>query len=150
MGAYSGKISGFGVSGGVAHADTAEYIDLVNVLSGAGITSVYSSGNTSNTSGALTISSGGKLEASIQFVGTCTSGNFHISSGISGSVEITDPLVIGGCNATLGYSGDGVGNGGALTGNVALLGIISPAASSLPPAAPAAHPRAQRRNSRRC
>jgi hypothetical protein len=37
-------------------------------------------------------------------------------------MEITDPLVINGGYATLGYSGDGVGNGGALTGNLALLG----------------------------
>jgi hypothetical protein len=92
--AYTGKVSGFGVSGGSSHADHNQYIDLTSVTSGAGVTFSYTSANTSNTSGTLTVSSGGTLVADITLVGTYTSANFHISSGSGGTVEITDPTVV--------------------------------------------------------
>ena len=88
--AYSGKISGFGGSG---HTDTTQYIDLTNVASGGSISFNYTSGNAGNTSGTLTVSSGGTLVATIDLIGTYSSGNFHISSGAGGTVEITDPAV---------------------------------------------------------
>ena len=91
--AYAGKISGFG---GVNHANTTQYIDLTSVTSGADISFNYTSANTSNTSGTLTVSNGSTLEASIQFVGSYTSGDFHIVSGSNGTVAITDPTVVGG------------------------------------------------------
>ena len=94
--AFTGTVSGFGVNaGGTAHADPAEYIDLVNVLSGA-ITLNYSSGGSGNTSGTLTVSSGGTLVASIHMLGSYSAGDFQISSGSGGTVEITDPGVVGG------------------------------------------------------
>ncbi len=88
--AYAGKISGFG---GVNHANTTQYIDLTSVTSGADISFNYTSANTSNTSGTLTVSNGSTLEASIQFVGSYSAGDFHIVSGSDGTVAITDPAV---------------------------------------------------------
>jgi len=87
--AFTGKVSGFG---GPNHTDSREYIDLTGVIYSAGaITSSYS-GNSS--SGVLTVSSG-VLVATLDFVGSYSSSNFHISSVSSGthsgSVEITDP-----------------------------------------------------------
>ena len=87
--AYSGKISGFG---GVSHANSGQYIDLVNVTSGASVSFSYASG-AGNTSGTLTVSSGGTVVATIDLVGTYSSGNFHIKSGAGNTVEITDPAV---------------------------------------------------------
>jgi fibronectin-binding autotransporter adhesin len=103
---FTGTVSGFGVnSGGTAHADPAEYIDLVNVQSGASITLHYSSGGSGNTSGTLTVSSGGTLVASIHMLGSYSAGNFQISSGVGGSVEITDPTVFNGGSVTSGPQG---------------------------------------------
>jgi hypothetical protein len=102
--AYSGKISGFGGSG---HTNSSQYIDLANVISGAGvITDHYTSANTSNTSGTLTVSSGGTLVASIQFVGAYSSGNFKIVGGSGGTVEITDPAVVNGGVANIALLGN--------------------------------------------
>ena len=42
--------------------------------------------------------------ASIQCVGTYSSGNFHISSGSNGTVEITDPTVFNVSASTVSYS----------------------------------------------
>lgn len=44
----------------------------------------------------LTVSSGGTEVAEIHLIGNYSSGNFHITSGISGSVKITDPAVVNG------------------------------------------------------
>jgi hypothetical protein len=76
-----------------------QFIDLVSVTSAAGITSSYVSGNAGNTSGTLFVSSGGHLVAAIKFVGSYSAGDFHISSGISGTVAITDPTVPNGGSA---------------------------------------------------
>ena len=94
--AYTGKVSGFGVSGGISHADHAQYIDLTSVdfTSGA-ITLSYTSANASNTSGTLMVTSGGTEVADISLVGAYVTGNFHVSSGAGGTVEITDPSVAG-------------------------------------------------------
>ncbi len=97
-------VSGFGVSGGSAHEDHAEYIDFTEI--GSGATFTYTSGNTSNTSGTLTVTSGG-TSASVTLIGAYTSGDFT-SHSLSGTVEITDPT---GYPDHLGHSA-----------NVALLG----------------------------
>ena len=47
-------------------------------------------------SGTLTVSSGGQVVADIEFAGSYSAGNFHISSGIGGTVKITDPGVVDG------------------------------------------------------
>ena len=85
---YSGKISGFGGSG---HTDMTQYIDLADVTSGGSISLHYASGSTSGT---LTVSSGATLVATIDLIGTYSSGNFHITSGAGGTVEITDPTAV--------------------------------------------------------
>jgi hypothetical protein len=93
--AYTGKVSGFGVSGGISHADHTQYIDLTSVTFSAGqISASYASANASNTSGTLMVSSGGTLVADITLVGKYVTSNFHISSGVGGTVEITDPAVV--------------------------------------------------------
>jgi hypothetical protein len=55
-----------------------------------------------NTSGTLFVSSGGHLVAAIKFVGAYSAGNFHITSGIGGTVKIIDPTVPNGGNAEVG------------------------------------------------
>jgi hypothetical protein len=94
--AFSGRISGFG---GPAHTMSAQFIDLISVTSAAGITSSYVSANAGNTSGTLFVSSGGHLVAAIKFIGSYSAGNFHITSGIGGTVAITDPTVPNGGSA---------------------------------------------------
>jgi hypothetical protein len=74
----------------------------VSVASAGLITSSYVSANAANTSGTLFISSGGHLIAAIKFVGTYSAGNFHITSGVSGTVAIIDPTVPNGGNAEVG------------------------------------------------
>ena len=91
--AYTGKVSGFGVSGGISHADHTQYIDLTAVTSAAGITLSYTPANASNTSGTLMVSSGGVVVADITLVGAYVASNFHITTGAGGTVEITDPSV---------------------------------------------------------
>jgi hypothetical protein len=91
---YTGKVSGFGVSGGISHADHAQYIDLTSVSFAPGaITLSYTSANASNTSGTLMVSSGGTAVADIALVGAYATSNFHVGSGAGGTVEITDPSV---------------------------------------------------------
>ena len=80
-------VSGFGVSGGSAHKDHAEYIDFTGFGSGASFT--YTSANTSNTSGTLTVLSGG-VSGSVTLIGSYTQANFS-SSTIDGTIAITDP-----------------------------------------------------------
>ena len=87
--AFAGMVSGFG---GSAHSNQAQFIDLVSVTSAGLITSHYTSA-AGNTSGTLTVSSGGTLVASIKFVGAYSAGDFHITSGNGGTVAITDPTV---------------------------------------------------------
>ena len=134
-GAYSGRMSGFGGSG---HSNTAQFIDLVSVTSAGLITSSYVSA-IGNTSGTLFISSGGTLVAAIKMVGSYSAGDFHITSGNGGVVEITDPTVPNGgsvtssatgrfpqlgtdlpdiafgARTTLAYSQNAAGTGGTLT-----------------------------------
>ncbi len=55
----------------------------------------------------LTVSSGGKVVASIDLVGSYVTSNYLIRSGAQGSVEIIDPPVVA---------------GGVQSANVALLG----------------------------
>jgi hypothetical protein len=66
------------------------------------ITLSYTPGNAGNTSGTLTVSSGGHLVASIEMIGTYSTGNFHSGPGISGTVEITYPGVVHGGGIQLG------------------------------------------------
>ena len=100
------RVSGFGVSGGSAHKDHAEYIDFTGF--GSGATFTYTSGNTSNTSGTLTVSSGG-VSGSVVLVGSYTQANFS-SGTIDGTIAITDPA-------------GGVVNGGEVhSANIALFG----------------------------
>ena len=84
-------MSGFG---GVNHANHAQFIDLLGVVFSAGqITLGY---NSSGGSGALTVSSGGQAVACITLIGNYSAANFHVTSGIGGSVKITDPGVVNG------------------------------------------------------
>jgi hypothetical protein len=87
--AFSGRVSGFG---GTAHGNQTQFIDLINVSSGGGITSSYVSA-AGNTSGTLFISSGGVEVAAITMIGHYSASNFHVTAGINGTVEITDPTV---------------------------------------------------------
>jgi hypothetical protein len=146
---YSGRVSGFGGSG---HSNHTQFIALPGVNSGAGITSSYVSGNAGNTSGTLFISSGGTLVAAIKMVGAYSAGDFNVTSGIFGTVAITDPGVVNGgsveaqgqafpqhgidlpdiafgAQTTLAYSENATGKGGTLTvsdgrhaASIALLG----------------------------
>jgi hypothetical protein len=123
----------------LAHTNSSQFIDLVSVTSAGVITSRYVSGNSSNTSGTLFVSSGGHLVAAIKFSGSYVAGDFHITSGISGTVAITDPTVPSGgsvepgpaqsfprqgidlpniafgAQTTLAYSQNTAGTGGTLT-----------------------------------
>ena len=70
-----------------------EFIDLISVTSAAGqITSRYVSA-AGNTSGTLFVSTGGVQVAAITMVRHYSAGNFVITSGSGGTVEITDPNV---------------------------------------------------------
>src|SRR6202035_3341225 len=74
--AYTGKVSGFGVSGGISHADHTQYIDLTSVSFAAGqISASFTPANA--TSGTLRVSSGGAEVADITFVGKYVTSNFH-------------------------------------------------------------------------
>ena len=50
----------------------------------------------SHTSGTLTVVSAGGTAAAIELIGTYSPGEFKLTSGIGGTVEITDPAVING------------------------------------------------------
>jgi hypothetical protein len=95
--AFTGTVDGFG---GVSHANHAQFIDLVSVTSAAHTISFgYTSGAGSGT---LTVSSGGQVVASIELVGTYTSSNFSVTSGVGGTIKITDPGVVNGGRVELG------------------------------------------------
>jgi hypothetical protein len=53
----------------------------------------YASGNTSNTSGTLTVTDGGAATANIALLGTYVAGQFHITSDGHGGTLVTDPPV---------------------------------------------------------
>ena len=89
--AFTGAIFGFG---GVNHPNHKQFIDLVSVTSAAHTISF--SYTSAAGSGTLTVSSGGAVVASVDLVGAYTSSSFHIVSGISGTVAITDPAVVNG------------------------------------------------------
>ena len=90
--AFTGAVSGFG---GVGHSNHTQFIDLLFVMSDATASVTYVSA-ASHTSGALMVSSGGQLVASIDLIGVYSAGNFTVTSGAGGTVEITDPAVVGG------------------------------------------------------
>jgi hypothetical protein len=100
--AFTGTVSGFG---GVNHANHAQFIDLVSVISAGLITSSYVSANAANTSGTLLVSSGGTEVAAIKMIGHYSAGNFVISAGSGGIVEISDPDVPNGGNVQFANSG---------------------------------------------
>jgi hypothetical protein len=62
---------------------------LINVSSAANVSATFNAG-------VLTVSSGTTIVAAIHLAGTYSTSNFHIGSGINGSVEITDPAVSNG------------------------------------------------------
>jgi len=132
--AFTGAVSGFG---GVGHANHTQFIDLIGVAFSSGqITSSYTQ---VGSGGTLFVSSGGVEVAEIHLIGNYSSGNFHVTSGISGSVKITDPAVVNGgsvvsgpaqpfpgggidlpniafgAHTTLAYSQNNAGTGGTLT-----------------------------------
>jgi len=80
-------------------AAATQFIDLVNVSSGGGITSRYVSALHQN-SGTLFISSGGVQVAAISMVAHYSTGNFQITARTDGTVVITDPAVPNGGNVT--------------------------------------------------
>jgi len=88
---FTGRVSGFG---GVNHTNHKQFIDLVAVTSVANTIS-FSYAPAAG-SGTLTVSSGGHVVASIDMIGSYTSANFSITSGVSGSVAIVDPTVVNG------------------------------------------------------
>jgi hypothetical protein len=65
----------------------------------------YVPANPTNTSGTLFVSSGGVTVAAITMVGLYSASNFHITAGISGTVEITDPTVPNGGSVTAATTG---------------------------------------------
>jgi hypothetical protein len=96
--AFTGAVSGFG---GVGHSNHTQFIDLLFVMSDATASVTYVSA-ASHTSGALMESSGGQLVASIDLIGVYSAGNFTVTSGAGGTVEITDPAVVGGGSVDTG------------------------------------------------
>jgi autotransporter passenger strand-loop-strand repeat protein len=84
-GTYTGKVSGFG-------ENTKQFIDLTQINS-AGATLSYTSANPSNTSGTLTVATGG-VSATITMVGTYRLASFTLGHDAGGHVEITDPPLV--------------------------------------------------------
>jgi hypothetical protein len=128
-----------------SHHNSSQFIDLINVTSAANVSATFSAG-------VLRVSSGTTVVAAIHLAGAYVTSNFHIGSGISGSVAITDPaapnggVVSGpaaafprqgvdlpniafGAHPTLAYSQNAADTGGTLTvtdgrhaASIALLG----------------------------
>ena len=90
--AFTGAVSGFG---GVGHSNHAQFIDLLFVTSDATVSVNFVSA-ASHTSGALMVSSGGQLAASIDLIGVYSTGDLRVVSGVSATVKILDPVVVGG------------------------------------------------------
>ncbi len=79
-----------GLVAGFAQPDT---LDLRDIPFTSGVTSFsYASGNVGNTSGTLTVTSGG-LSANITLLGQYVAGNFHIQTDGAGGTLVTDPPV---------------------------------------------------------
>jgi hypothetical protein len=101
--AFNGRVSGFG---GTAHANKNQFIDFISVTSAPNtISTRYVSANAANTSGTLFVSSGGAQVAAITMVGHYSAGNFVITAGSGGTVEITDPIVPNGGSVEPAHSG---------------------------------------------
>jgi hypothetical protein len=100
--AFKGRVSGFG---GTAHANKNQFIDLVLVTSAPNTISLSYASAASHTSGTLFVSSGGVQVAAITMVGHYSAGNFVITSGAGGTVEITDPTVPNGGSVEPANSG---------------------------------------------
>ena len=114
--AYTGKVTGFGGTGG---ANISQYIDFSQIGS-AGATFSYTSANAADTSGTLTVTSGG-ISASVVLVGHYTSANFQTHSGAGGSLEITDPITI----FTTPLTVKGGATSGAITGDMIAENIVT-------------------------
>jgi len=84
--AYKGKISGFGPVGG---GNDVQYIDFTGVNL-AGATVSYTSANTANTSGTLSVTDG-VHSATVTLVGHYVTSDFQ-QENISGTLAITDPI----------------------------------------------------------
>ena len=82
--------------GDASHANHSQFIDLTAVTYVSGV--VSDSYHASARGGALTVTSSGTVVATIDFVGTYSSGNFHLASG-AGGTGITDPAVQNGGQA---------------------------------------------------
>ena len=101
--AFKGRVSGFG---GTAHANKNQFIDLVSVTSAPDTINLSYASAASHTSGTLFVSSGGVQVAAITMVGHYSAGNFVITSGAGGTVEITDPTVPNGGSVEVGARPD--------------------------------------------
>jgi hypothetical protein len=128
---FGGRVSGFG---GANHTNHKQFIDLVSVTSAPNTISLSYVPAAANTSGTLFVSSGGVTVAAITMVGHYSAGNFHITAGSGGTVEIVDPAVPNGgsvqtfpahgidladiafgAQTTLAYTANAAGAGGTLT-----------------------------------
>jgi hypothetical protein len=90
--AFAGTVSGFG---GSSHNNPNQHIDLTSVTSAGTIAVSYTSAS-GNKSGTLDVLSNSTLVAAIQMIGAYSAGNFHVTAGQGGAVEITDPAVVAG------------------------------------------------------
>lgn len=134
---FKGRVSGFG---GVGHANSAHFIDLVSVTSGASMGLNYLSANAANTSGTLIVTSGATIVAEITLVGTYVTSNFHLGTGVGGSVKITDPAMPsdGGVVANVALFGNYIAGSFAANGPGAPMapGTLLPSDQLLPLATP--------------
>ena len=99
---FTGTVSGFS---GVSHTNNKQFIDLIDLTSVGGMTVSYTSA-ASHTSGTLMIVSIGSTAASIELIGAYSQGEFSLTSGINGTVKITDPTAVNGGNVAPGPAGD--------------------------------------------
>jgi len=86
---FGGGITNAGAlsAGGIGnHHNSSQFIDLINVTSAANVSATFSAG-------VLRVSSGTTVVDAIHLAGAYVTSNFHIGSGIAGSVAITDPAV---------------------------------------------------------
>jgi autotransporter passenger strand-loop-strand repeat protein len=81
---FGGLVAGFGMP---------DFLDLRDIPFTSGVTSLsYASGNVGNTSGTLTVTSGG-LSANLTLLGQYVAGNFNIQTDGAGGTLVTDPPV---------------------------------------------------------
>ncbi|HXX04925.1 MAG TPA: hypothetical protein VEJ37_11395, partial [Xanthobacteraceae bacterium] len=127
---YSGlRISGFG---GVSGSASEQFIDFTQVISGAGVSAVYVSA-VSHTSGTLEVVNGATLLAEVTLIGKYVTSDFHVGSGIGGSVAVNDPAsgIAGATVTTLASTADGAPATGTAA-SVALLGNYMAALFAMP------------------